>query len=485
MNAKIEAIPRKSTKELEKEIDRIFKLQAEHKKIIKRRSASQRITKLNRLRDKILAESDNLYKALAEDYKKPELEADLTEVIPTIGEITDAVKNLPKWMQSDSVGTPIHLFGSSSEIRYEPKGQALIIAPWNYPFQLTMGPLTAAIAAGNVCIIKPSEYTPNTAQFIKNIIKELFPEEEVAVIQGDYTVSEMLLKKKFDHIFFTGSPAVGKVVMRAAAENLASVTLELGGKSPVVIDESANLKDAAKKITWGKFLNAGQTCVAPDYILIPKDRVSRFVSHIRDALFDFYGNNEQEWQGNNDFCRIVNNRHASRLKSLLDGAIKDGATVEIGGNINLDEDYVSPTVLTNVSKDSEIMHEEIFGPLLPIIPYESLDEALDLINSKEKPLALYVFSSKNNVTEYVIKETSAGGTLVNDVVIHLGNPNLPFGGVNNSGLGNYHGYFGFKAFSHERAIMKQNKLFSTMQGFYPPDDGAVRDFTQKTLRHFL
>jgi len=301
MNVQVEDIPKKvDLKSTKKEIERIFALQKKHKQLIKKTSAHERIAKLRRLREKILAESESLYQALARDYNKPRLEADLMEVLPTIAEIGEATSNLSKWMKPRSVDTPLHLMAAQSEIRYEPRGNCLIIAPWNYPFHLTIAPLVSAIAAGNCVMIKPSEYTPHTAQFVENLITDIFPEEEIAVIQGDHKVSQELLEKKFDHIFFTGSPAVGRVVMEAAAKHLTSVTLELGGKSPAIVDHSADLKDAAKKICWGKFVNAGQTCVAPDYLFLPENRVHEFVQHARETLRAFYGADEKSWKDNAD-----------------------------------------------------------------------------------------------------------------------------------------------------------------------------------------
>ena len=372
-------------------------------------------------------------------------------------------------MKPRRVRAPLALLGSRSRVMVEPKGVVLIISPWNFPVNLTFGPLVSAIAAGNCVILKPSEMTPHTSACMKRIVADVFDESEVAVIEGDATVAEALLERRFDHIFFTGSPAVGKIVMKAAAEHLTSVTLELGGKSPVIVDRTANLDEAARKIAWGKFLNSGQICIAPDYLLVDDAVHAEFIPKLRDAIHA-----ETGW--------LVNDRHASRIKRLFDGAVARGAQVVAGGSF--DDRKVAPTVLDNVASDAPIMQEEIFGPLLPVIRYKSLDDALRVINEREKPLVLYLFSRSRAVIRDVLRGTRAGGTAINDTLVQFYQHNLPFGGVGNSGMGKAHGFYGFEAFSNARGVLEQPLRFSTIQLLYPPYNKFKQkliDFTIKYL----
>jgi aldehyde dehydrogenase (NAD+) len=428
--------------------------------------ARSRIQKLIRLRDAIVANTKAIHAAAYADFKKPEAEVNLTEIFPVLIEIKDAQKHLKKWMQPKSVPMTLPLFGTSSQVRYEPKGVCLIISPWNYPLNLTFGPLVSALAAGNTVMIKPSEFTPNMSQLMEKIVAELFPPNEVAVFQGDEKVSTNLLKLPFDHIFFTGSPGVGKIVMAAAAQHLSSVTLELGGKSPVIVDQSANIKKAAGNIMWSKFANNGQTCIAPDLLYVHEQVKGAFVQEAQKRLSSVYGENGQAQEKNPDYCRIVNNRHFKRVKHLLDDAKAKGASVVAGGDTNAADNFIAPTLLDNVSPKSEIMRSEIFGPLLPIIPFSDLKNVIDDINSRPKPLALYIFGKNRKRTEQVLKNTSAGGTCINTSAVHFLHANLPFGGVNNSGIGNSHGVYGFRAFSHERAVLADK--FSVTSNLFPP-----------------
>jgi aldehyde dehydrogenase (NAD+) len=344
----------------------------------------------------------------------------------------------------------------------------LIISPWNFPVNLTFGPLVSAIAAGNCAILKPSEMTPATSALMKRIVGELFDESEVAVIEGDAATAEALLKKRFDHIFFTGSPAVGKIVMKAAAEHLTSVTLELGGKSPVIVDKTANLDEAARKIAWGKFLNSGQICIAPDYLLVDETIRTEFVEKLRAAIHP-----ESGW--------LVNDRHTARVKRLFDTAVGGGAQVVSGGAF--ENRAVAPTLLENVAADAPIMNEEIFGPLLPIIPYRALDDALRVIDAREKPLVLYLFSRSRAVIRRVLRGTRAGGTVVNDTLLHFYQHNLPFGGVGNSGVGKAHGFFGFEAFSNARGVLEQPLPVSGIQLLYPPYTKLKRKLIELTIKY--
>ncbi|MBW0432359.1 aldehyde dehydrogenase family protein [Leptospira yasudae] len=467
------------------EIERVFKLQKEHfQKVMKLTTASQRIQRLKKLRDAINKYTPEIEKAVNADFRKNEREVDISEIMPSISEVNDAIKHVRRWMKPVGVKTPMTLFGAKSQMIYEPRGVVLIIGPWNYPFYLTFAPLAAAIAAGNTVLIKPSEFTPATTEITQKIISEVFPKEEVAVFAGDYQVSGALMELPLDHIFFTGSTQVGKIVMTAAAKHLTTVTLELGGKSPAIIDRSADLKKAAKKLVWGKVLNAGQTCVAPDYLLIPNDMMKPFVEEAKAVVKQFYTKDGKSLKENPDFCRIINDRNFNRVSGYIHEAVEKGAKIEMGGDTDASQNYIEPTLLSNVPENSNIMEDEIFGPVLPMIPYTDLDDAIAKINSKPKPLALYVFGKKERAIKKILKETSSGGVAVNDVILHLVNPNLPFGGVNHSGHGSYHGYFGFKAFSHERSVLRQAAL-SSIDLMYPPYTNFVKRLVSLTKKFLV
>ncbi|HEV7923062.1 MAG TPA: aldehyde dehydrogenase family protein, partial [Thermoanaerobaculia bacterium] len=409
------------------------------------------------------------------DYRKPAAEVDLSEIYPAVGEAKHAIRHLRRWMRPRRVSTPLALLGSSSRIVYQPKGVVLIISPWNFPFNLTLGPLVSAIAAGNVAMIKPSELTPNASACMKRILADLFEESEVAVIEGDAEVAEALLRKRFDHIFFTGSPAVGKVVMKAAAEHLTSVTLELGGKSPVIVEKTADLDAAAKRVVWGKFFNSGQICIAPDYLLVDESIRAPFVEKLQAAI------TEMSAEGSRGM--IVNERHAQRVRGLVDAAVRDGAEVLAGGS-GPDARGLAPTVLANVKPDASVMREEIFGPVLPLVTYRNLDDALRTIDEREKPLVLYLFTRSRRVIKEVLAKTRAGGTVINHTLIHFYQLDLPFGGVGNSGMGKGHGFFGFEAFSNARGVLRQVVPFSTIQLMFPPYTKLKQKLIDLTLRWF-
>lgn len=451
----------------------VFAVQREYSWTMARTTAAERIRRLEALRDAILARSQQLFDALYADLRKHAAEVELTELQPALVEIGHAIKNLRSWMRPRRVSTPLNLFGTRSEVTYEPKGVVLILSPWNYPFNLMINPLVAAVAAGNCAMLKPSEKTPSTSRLLKEIVEDVFDEREVALFEGDADVAKVLLDLPFDHIFFTGSPRIGRIVMEAAARHLASVTLELGGKSPVIVGEDADLERAARRIVWGKFINAGQTCVAPDYVLVPESREDTFVAAAKSAVARYYGQTEEDRRKSPDLCRLVDTPSFTRLQTLLDDAVERGAVVEIGGVGDASTRYLAPTVLSNVDRDSEIMQDEIFGPILPVLTYRSLDEAIALIRKRGKPLALYVFSDRKQFVDRVLAETSAGGTAINNVVLHFVNPNLPFGGIGESGIGSYHGEFGFRAFSHERAILRQSSAH-IFHFLYPPYTPRIR-----------
>jgi aldehyde dehydrogenase (NAD+) len=336
----------------------------------------------------------------------------------------------------------------------------LIIGPFNYPVNLTLGPLVSAIAAGNTAIVKPSELTPQLSALICKVVREVFTEDEVAIFEGEADVSQALLELPFDHIFFTGSPTIGKYVMGAAAKNLTSVTLELGGKSPTIIDETANLKLAAINVMWAKFANAGQTCIAPDYVFVHESVKEKWVECCREQLTKAYGATMGEQKNSSHLAHIVNARHATRIKALLDDAQANGARVLTGGGSSQDECFVQPTLLDQVPQNTRIMDEEIFGPLLPVIGYSNLDEVIAHINEGHKPLALYIYSRNNANIDKVLSKTVSGGACVNHALIQFLHGNLPFGGINNSGMGNAHGHYGFKSFSHERAVVRTQFSFA-------------------------
>lgn len=423
---------------------------------------------------------DKILEALKRDLNKPKVEAELTEVYPIISEIKFAKSNLRQWMRKQKVDTPISMLGSSSYYIYEPKGVCLIISPWNFPFNLTFGPLVSAIAAGNSVIIKPSEMTPNSSALMSEIVRTVFDDNEVALVEGEVETSKKLLQLPFNHIFFTGSPNVGKIVMSAAAKHLASVTLELGGKSPTVIDSTANIDKAAKRIVWGKFMNAGQICVSPDYVLIDESIKEQFIIACKKWIEHYFS---KQPETSNSYARIVTQKHFERLQSHLENAKSLNANLDIGGDVEANLKYIAPTIVSGVSDEASLLNEEIFGPILPIVTYKTLDEAITYINSKERPLALYIYSNSKRNTKKIIRNTRAGGTCINTNVIHYANHNLPFGGVNNSGIGKSHGFYGFKAFSNQRAVVKQH-TFGINELLFPPYTNFKEKLARLTIKWF-
>ena len=403
-----------------------------------------RLKMLQRLRDAIKMYEVELVEALRTDLNKSYEEAFMTEISIVLGEIDNFLKNLARWAAPSKKSTPLKLFPSRSEVITEPLGVALIIAPWNYPVQLTLNPLVGAIAAGCTAVLKPSPYTPNVAKVLERVVASAFDEEYVAVVQGDRTVNASLLSQRYDIIFFTGSPDLGRVVMRAAAEHLTPVVLELGGKSPVVVDKSADIRVAAKRIAWGKSLNAGQTCISPDYLLIHRDVKEQFVGEYKRALKSLHGADASK---SKHYVRMISDKAFDRVV----GYINDGV-VRVGGRVDSSQRYIEPTLLDNVAVDSAVMREEIFGPVLPMITIAGVDEAVEFIRDREKPLALYVFAEES-VAKGVFDKTSSGGGCINDVIMHIANENMPFGGVGNSGMGRYHGRDSLYAFSHRRAVI--------------------------------
>lgn len=446
-------------------------------------SSAFRIAKLLQLKAAILRERNEIEKALFADFKKPQAESELTEIHSVLDEINFAVRNLKKWMRLKKVKTPITLLGAKSFVHYEAKGVVLIMAPWNYPFQLAMNPLVAAIAAGNVVMLRPSEKTLATGIVIERIVASVFAKNEVITIGGEIELANRLLELPFDHIFFTGSTRVGKIVMEKAAKYLTSVTLELGGKSPVIVDKSADLKSAVEKIVWGKHVNAGQTCVAPDYVFIHREVEEAFLLEYKKVIERFYGANSSEISSSQSFARLIDQNNLKRLLQLTEETKRQGGVLALGGESNLEDCYLAPTVVKNVTGSMALMNEELFGPILPVMSYEKIDEVLSFIQERDKPLALYCFSEDTSFQKRILNETSSGGIVFNQVLIHLGNHHLPFGGVGPSGLGNYHGEFGFKTFSHERAVLKQG-FFSLIPLYYPPYGTWISDLAFRLLKLF-
>ena len=449
-------------------IERLFRAQKAHAPTVRRTTAAQRRAKIDRIRQAVRGRRDAMRKAMRADFRKPDLETDLTEVKAVADEASFAMDHVADWMAPDTVRTPPMLFGTRSEIHYQPRGVVLILAPWNYPFTLTLGPLIAAIAAGNCAIVKPSEFTPHASALMHEMIDELFEEREVALVEGDKEVAQTLLKQPFDHFYFTGSPAVGKIVMRAAAEHLSSVTLELGGKSPTIVDETADVADAAAKVAWGKFTNAGQTCIAPDHVYVHANVHDAFVSELRAAIGRFYGATPDAQKASPDYARLVNDRHFERLQSFYEEAVASGATVAAGGQHDAADRYIAPTVLTDVPDTADVMCDEIFGPILPVQSYHALDDVLGAINARPNPLALYLFTQRETTEQMVLSRTTAGGTCVNDVLLHYLNPHLPFGGAGHSGIGSGSGAYAFREFSHTRSVVRRAFGSRLVRQFFPP-----------------
>ena len=417
---------------------------------------------LIKLLNTVIIHENEIIQALHDDFKKPAFESVLTETSQVVLELKHVIKNMKKWAKPRRVFPSLLNFPSKDYIYKEPYGKVLIIAPWNYPFQLALYPLISAVAAGNQVVVKPSELTPKTSEIIVKIIHKVFDKNHVEVIEGGIEVSQKLLSERWDYIFFTGSVAVGKIVAKAAAKNLTPVTLELGGKNPCIIDETANLKLAAKRIVWGKFVNAGQTCIAPDYILIQKNMKKHFVNFLKEEITKAYGENPEE---SPDFARIINAKNWQRLVDLI-----EPEKVVFGGESNPKDNYIAPTLVEETALESPIMQEEIFGPILPILTYKKESEIAAVISRFEKPLALYVFSENPGFQKRIIQNYSFGGGCVNDTIIHFANKRLPFGGVGHSGIGAYHGNLSFDTFSHQKSIVKKANWLDLPLRYAPYQD---------------
>ena len=464
------------------EIDRVFALQTAHQYTIANTTAKERKKKLKLLLHTIMKYRTAIQEASYADFRKPAVEVDLSEVYAITSEIKHTLGHLDDWMEPESVSVPLPQLGTSATIQYEPKGVVLVISPWNFPFNLTFGPLVSAIASGNCVIVKPSEMTPNSAALISKIIEEVFPKEEVAVFEGNADVAIHLTQLPFNHIFFTGSPSLGKKVMAAAAENLCSVTLELGGKTPVIVDASANLEVAAKRITWAKFINNGQVCIAPDYIWVEEKVADRFLALVKENIKAYYTENPDK---SPDYCRAVSDRQFARTKSLLEDAVSQGAKVIAGGKHDASQRFMEPTVLTQLHPDSIVMREEIFGPLMPVLTYTNLDQVVKYIQDRDKPLALYIYSHDSKNIKNIRNNTRSGAIVINNNALHFLNQSLPFGGSNNSGIGKSHGVHGFREFCNAKSVVNQWSPFSALDLLTPPYNTRFKqwlvDFTVKYL----
>ncbi|NIQ37647.1 MAG: aldehyde dehydrogenase family protein [Proteobacteria bacterium] len=429
-----------------------------------------RLQMLKRLRATIHEYEGKVVEALYDDLRKSPFEAYMTDIGFVKEELNHHLKHLRSWAKPRRVKTPLAHFHSTSFIHSEPYGVVLIIAPWNYPFNLLFVPLIGAISAGNCVVLKPSNYSPNTSAAMAEMIKKTFNGEYISICQGGREMNQALLAEKFDHIFFTGSPSLGKIVMEAASKYLTPVTLELGGKSPCIVDREAKIGLAARRIVWGKFLNAGQTCVAPDYLLVDRTVKNNLIDALKEWIKHFFGKDPEE---SPDFSRIVNDRHFERLCGLM-----DKGTIIFGGKTRREKKYIGPTIIDGIKPDDPIMQEEIFGPLFPVLEYEDLREAIAFVNSRPEPLALYFFSQNRRKQSTVLRQVSFGGGCINDTMVHFANPYLPFGGLGNSGMGSYHGKASFDTFSHKKSILRKSNWLD-VKVRYAPYKGKIKQL--KTL----
>lgn len=440
----------------------------------KSREVSFRKEQLQKLKALLEGHEDQIYEALDADFRKPAFETFATELLITYQEIDHLVANLSRWTKPQKVKGSLLNFPSKNYIHAQPYGVSLVIGAWNYPLQLTLNPALGSMAAGNCTVLKPSEIAPHTSELLAELINPNFDPGYLHVVQGDAEVTQSLLDQPLDYIFFTGSTRVGKIIMKAAAEQLTPLTLELGGKSPAIIDETADLELAARRISWGKFINAGQTCVSPDYLYVHNSVKDELCALIQKEITSFYGDDPQQ---SNDLARIINRSHFERLVSLI-----DPSKVIFGGSTDAEDLYIEPTVMTDVNWDDAVMQEEIFGPVLPILTFEKVEEVISAVTNHPKPLALYLFTTDKKTEERITQQIPFGGGCVNDTVAHLGNLELPFGGIGQSGFGSYHGKSSFDVFSQQKSIMKKSRWLD-IPVRYPPYDGKFKWL--KTLSKFI
>lgn len=439
------------------------------------RDAAWRTAQLRALRRMLAEQEEALLAALRADLGKPAIEAFLTEIAFVRAEVDVTLKHLRRWMRPERVGIPVKQQPARARVHRDPLGVVLIIGPWNYPVQLLLAPLVGAIAAGNCAVLKPSEVSPTVSATLARIVGQYLDRDAIRIVEGAVDETTSLLEQRWDHVFYTGNGTIGRVVMGAAAKHLTPVTLELGGKSPTYVDASADLAVAARRIAWGKFLNSGQTCIAPDYVLVERSVEAAFVEHLRAAVHTFFGDDPSQ---SPDYGRIVNGRHFARIRALVEG--EGAGTAAFGGRHDEAARYIEPCALVGVDPHARIMQEEIFGPVLPVLGVDGVDEAIRFINDRDKPLALYIFSERGSVTDRILAETSSGGVCVNATLYHLVPPTLPFGGVGESGQGAYHGRATFETFSHRKSVLRKPTRLDPPIA-YPP----YTEKKQKLIRRFL
>lgn len=460
--------------------NRIFNQQMERSLEIGNRRLAARKADLRKFLKVVMAHRAEIADAVAKDLNKPGVESDLSELYPIKSDVKHALANLDAWAERKFMSTPLSLLGTRAWVKPEPKGVVLIISPWNFPFNLTFGPLVSALAAGNCVILKPSESTPNCAALMHKIISEAFEPDHVAVLQGGPEISSHLATLPFHHIFFTGGPEIGKKVMKAAAENLTPVTLELGGKSPAIVDATANLDDAVRRIIWSRFFNSGQVCISPDYALVEESIRDAFLEKVQAQIKAFYDDPVKS----KDLSSLVHEGHFGKISRMIDDALDKGATLVTGNERIAERRFISPTVLTNVNTSMLVMQEEIFGPILPVMTWRTVDEALRLVHSMERPLAYYVFSKNRGNTRRFLDESRAGTTAINECFIQFVHPELPFGGVNFSGMGKAHGKYGFDVFSNERSYIKQVFRWNAPRFTHPPYNKFTRKVADLVVKYF-
>lgn len=450
--------------------------------VVRHAPTRERIEKLSRMKRWMLTHLDDVRRAVYDDFRKPAAEVDATETKVVLSEIDHAMENLHFWCTPVRVTKPLLLIGTRSEIRYEPKGVVLILSPWNFPFLLTVGPLVSAIAAGNCAVVKPSEMTPHTSSLIRRMTNELFPENEIAVCEGDAGVAEALLELPFDHIFFTGGTEIGRKVMTAAARHLTGVTLELGGCNPVIVDETADMEDTAEKLIWGDFMNNGQSCVSPNHIFVHRSVHERLTSALLAAYRKLYGSGDAI--RNPDHGRVINVRHFHRVAALIGRTLDSGARVLLGGTHDESQCFIHPTILDEVAWTAPAATEEIFGPVMAVLVYDRIDDVIEHLRSQPKPLCVYIFTRRRKNADYIVARTASGVVGINETTVPFSHPELPFGGIGLSGFGRAHGKSGFETFSNQRSILKQRQGWTTIKLMYPPYTRGVRRLIEWAIRYF-
>lgn len=460
------------------EIGEIFQRLKSRSSITGNAGVRDRIQRLKAFKASLIRHQDEIREALRSEFGKHPMETDMSEVLPVTDEIHLAINHLRYWMHGADAGTPLLLIGTRSRVAIQPKGVVLILSPWNFPINLSFVPLVSAIAAGNTVILKPSEHAPHACRVMETIVKEAFHPDEVALIQGGIGTADALLDLPFNHIFFTGSPAVGKIVMTKAARHLSSVTLELGGKSPTIVDQSADIRLAAKRIAFGKVLNAGQICISPDYVLVEESQKEQLLHHLKTEFNKLCGTDPVN---NANLARIINRKHFDRLSDYVDTAVAAGARIRYGGNKDAKSRYLHPTIITDIPEGHPLLTDEIFGPILPVLTYQKREQAVTYIHERPKPLSLYIFARDKKAQNYYMANTRSGTTCINTVFLQFMNNELPFGGDNNSGIGKAHGFHGFMAFSNQRSVLRQVWPVTAPDIVAPPYSMVV----QKIINTFI